>query len=369
MTTLISISTLDPAVDSADQAHHRIHTMPIVVIYPHNQCDCHCVMCDIWKIRDPQELSVADLERHIASFRDLSVRWVVFTGGEPQKNSRLPILARMLRDEGIRVTLLTAGLLLDAQAEAIAATVDDVIVSLDGPSSLHNRIRRVPRAFERLAAGVRELRRLRPDIPVSGRCTVQKLNHCSLRATVVSGREIGLNSISFLAADISSSAFNHPSISSGKGQEQIALNAVEVEALEQEVQRLIREHACDLNSGFIVESPSKLERIVRHFRAGLGQLEPVAPRCNAPWVSAVVEAGGDVRPCFFHHPLGNTRDGTLHEILNSPQALQFRKALDIATDPICRRCVCSLYVPKAEMLDAGATFMARATRRRDERNG
>jgi Fe-coproporphyrin III synthase len=343
--------------------------MPIVVISPHNQCDCRCVMCDIWKIRDPKEISIADLERYIASFRDFSVRWVVFTGGEPQKNSRLPILARMLRDEGIRVTLLTAGLLLDAQAEAIAATVDDVIVSLDGPFSLHNRIRRVPRAFERLAAGVQELRRLRPGIRVCGRCTVQKLNHCSLRATVVSAREIGLNSISFLAADITSSAFNHRFVSSGKGHEQIALNAIEVEALDQEVQRLIREHACDLKSGFIVESPAKLERIVRHFRAGLGQLEPIAPRCNAPWVSAVIEAGGDVRPCFFHHPLGNTRDGTLHEILNSPTALQFRKNLDIATDPICQRCVCSLYVPKVETLDVGSTFTARATRRRDERNG
>jgi MoaA/NifB/PqqE/SkfB family radical SAM enzyme len=369
MTTLISISTLDPAVDSADQALHRIHTMPIVVIYPHNQCDCRCVMCDIWRIRDPKELSVADLERYIASFRDLGVRWVVFTGGEPQKNSRLPILARMLRDDGIRVTLLTAGLLLDAQAETIVASVDDVIVSLDGPPSLHNRIRRVPRAFERLATGVRELRRLRPDIPICGRCTVQKLNHTSLRATVVSARDIGLKSISFLAADVTSSAFNRHSVSSAEGHEQIALNAVEVEALEQEVQRLIQEHACDLNSGFIAENPAKLERIVRHFRAGLGQLEPVAPRCNAPWVSAVIEAGGDVRPCFFHHPLGNTRDGTLHEILNSPQALQFRKNLDIATDPICRRCVCSLYVPKAEMLDAGSTFAARAARRKEARNG
>ena len=351
---LVSIS--NATVNAVDLAAHRVHTMPIVVIYPHNQCDCRCVMCDIWKIRDAKELSVADLERHIASFRELGVRWVVFTGGEPQKNSRMPILARMLRDEGIRVTLLTAGLLLDAQAEMIAATVDDVIVSLNGPPALHNRIRRVPRAFERLAAGVQELKRLRPDISIGGRCTVQKLNHCSLRATALSAREIDLNSISFLAADVSSSAFNHPSAPSIGRPEQIALNAGEVEALAQEVQCLVREHAGDLDSGFIVERPAKLERIVQHFRAGLGQLQAVAPRCNAPWVSAVIEADGLVRPCFFHRPLGNTRDGTLLEILNSPQALQFRKTLDIATDPICRQCVCSLYIPAGERnADFGVT--------------
>ncbi|MGA8274598.1 MAG: radical SAM protein, partial [Candidatus Sulfotelmatobacter sp.] len=318
MTTLVSISTVGARIDCADLEVHRVHTLPVVVISPHNQCDCHCVMCDIWKIRDAKEFSVADLERQIASFRDLRVRWVVFTGGEPQKNSRLPVLAGMLRDEGIRVTLLTAGLLLDAQAEAIAATVDDVIVSLDGPPALHNRIRRVPRAFERLTAGVTELRRLRPDLPIRARCTVQKLNHCSLRDTAVSAREIGLNSISFLAADVSSSAFNRPSTSSAEHHEQIALNAVEVEELEQEMQRLIHGHADDIASGFIAENPAKLGRIAQHFRACLGQLQPVAPRCNAPWVSAVIEAGGDVRPCFFHPPLGNTHDGALHEILNSP---------------------------------------------------
>lgn len=372
MTALISISTLDPKTDDVNLDVHRVHTVPIVVISPHNQCDCHCVMCDIWKIRDAKEFSVADLERQIASFRELSVRWVVLTGGEPQKNSRLPVLARMLREEGIRVTLLTAGLLLDAQAEAIAATVDDVIVSLDGPPALHNRIRRVPRAFERLTAGVQGLRRLRSDIPVHARCTVQKLNHNSLRATAIAAKGIGLNSISFLAADVSSSAFNGQPLSLLERQERVPLNAVEVESLEEEIQRLIQEHAADLASGFISESPAKLRRIVRHFRAYLGQLEPVAPRCNAPWVSAVIDAGGDVRPCFFHRPLGNTRDGALSEILNGAQALQFRRNLDIANDPICRRCVCSLYLPNSDALDAHSSVKASQAGPREEerkRNG
>ncbi len=111
MTTLISISPPDPRIDSAGLELHRVRTLPIVVISPHNQCDCHCVMCDIWKIRDAEEFSVPELERQIASFRDLRVRWVVFTGGEPQKNSRFSTLASMLRDEGIRVTLQAESLL------------------------------------------------------------------------------------------------------------------------------------------------------------------------------------------------------------------------------------------------------------------
>ena len=167
-------------------------------------------MCDIWRIREAQEITPADLEQHLDSFRKLGVRWVVFSGGEPQLNEKWSYLAQMLRSAGSRVTLLTAGLLLKSQAQAVADSVDDVIVSLDGPPAVHNNIRRVPDAFEQMAEGVRALRQIRPDMPVRARCTVQKANHRSLRAVVQSAKEIGLTSISFLAADLTSSAFNRP---------------------------------------------------------------------------------------------------------------------------------------------------------------
>jgi MoaA/NifB/PqqE/SkfB family radical SAM enzyme len=334
--------------DADNLAAHKIGSMPVVVISPHNQCNCRCVMCDIWRIREPKEITPADLKRQLASFRGLGVRWLVFTGGEPQMNGQLSLLAKMLRAEGIRVTMLTAGLLLESHAESIAATIDDVIVSLDGPPAVHDHIRRVPHAFARMAAGVAALRKFRPEIAVRARCTVQKANHRGLCAVVQSAKETGLNSISFLAADLTSDAFNRPQRWLPERQDRVALNVEEIEQLDAQVERLISKHQCDLDTGFVVESASKLRRIVLHFRAHLGQAQHVAPRCNAPWVSAVVDASGDVRPCFFHPSLGNIHDHTLHEIVNSPEALKFRANLDVATNPICRRCVCSLYIPRRE---------------------
>jgi radical SAM protein with 4Fe4S-binding SPASM domain len=60
-------------------------------------------------------------------------------------------------------------------------------------------------------------------------------------------------------------------------------------------------------------------------------------------VSAVVDANGDVRPCFFHAPVGNLAKG-LAATVNGPAAVAFREALDVATNATCRQCVCSLYV-------------------------
>src|SRR3984885_15200534 len=347
MMSLVSISIPGESAEGSVAAH-QIRTMPVVVISPHNQCNCRCMMCDIWRIREAKEITLTLLEQQLSGFRELGVRWVVFTGGEPQMNPQMIFLAKILRNEGIRVTMLTAGLLLESHAESVAANVDDVIISLDGPPAVHDQIRRVPRAFAQIEAGVAALRRFRPEIIVRARCTVQKANHRSLCEVVESAKAVGLNSTSFLAADLTSEAFNRPQGWVRERRDLVALSSEETDALEAEVERLVVEHRTDLNSGFVVESAGKLRRIVLHFRAHLGQAPHVAPNCNAPWVSAVIEASGEVRPCFFHPSLGNIHDQPLGQIVNSPKALSFRAALDVATDPVCRRCVCSLHIPRQE---------------------
>ena len=355
MSTLISIAKVSSAApgDAAALAVNKIEALPVLVIFPHNQCNCRCVMCDIWRIREAREITPSDLDRQLGAIRKLGVRWVVFSGGEPQLNAQWSGLAQMLRSAGSRVTLLTAGLLLKPQAQVVAECVDDVIVSLDGPPAVHNAIRRVPDAFEQMAQGVKALHQLNPQMPVRARCTIQKANHHSLRALVAYAKQIGLASISFLAADLTSEAFNRPDGWLPERRERVALSSEEVDALEAEIEQLIVEECTDeeranWKSQFVVESSEKLRRIVQHFRAHLGQGKNIAPRCNAPWVSAVIEASGDVRPCFFHPVLGNIHAQTLPDILNSEKALQFRSGLDIANNEICRRCVCSLHIPRQD---------------------
>jgi len=343
MNELATFPLSETATDPAT-AQHAIQTLPVLVLFPHNRCNCRCVMCDIWRIRQARELTVRDLEPHLASLRALKVRWVVFSGGEPQMHSDLAALSRMFRAEGIRISLLTAGLLLEPHSGSVAETIDDVIVSLDGPREIHDQIRRVPGAYRRLERGVAAVRERRPEVQIRARTTVQKLNHASLRRTVEAAKKLQLNSISFLAADVTSPAFNRSEGWSQDRQNTVALNSEEVKALDDEIERLISELSQEIASGFVVESAEKLRRIVLHFRAHLGQCPPVAPRCNAPWVSSVIEADGTVRPCFFHSSLGNIHEKPLMEILNGDEAIRFRRQLDIATDPICQRCVCSLHL-------------------------
>jgi len=299
-------------------------------------------MCDIWKRKDGREFHAVDLQRHRDSIVKLGVKHVVLTGGEPLLNKDLEAICGFFRNLGLRLTLLTTGLLLQKKADAVAAGFDDIIVSIDGPQEVHNLIRRVPDAFQAIQRGVAAIRASRPRMPISCRTTVQKANRTHLRATVSAAKAIGLDSISFLAADVSSTAFNRENIWDEERRSEVALSQAELTELEEEIELLIEMHREDIHNGFLVESNAKLRKIASHFSANLQGKLPQAPICNAPWVSAVVEVDGNVRPCFFHPPIGNTQQMTLAEALNTEAALSFRNRLNVATNPTCQRCVCSL---------------------------
>ena len=314
-----------------------IKKLPVLLIEAHSRCNCRCVMCDIWKTGEHREFTLAQLETQMDAIERLQVRWVVFTGGEPLMHSNMFALTRPLRDRGVRVTILSTGLLFERFAREIAEHTDSAIVSLDGPPEIHDHIRRVPGAFERMAAGVRAIHAQRPQFEIAARCTVQKANHAELINAAFAARGIGLTSISFLPADLTSTAFNRMPAWDAVRQAEVGLDAGEIAVLEHQINQL-------KSDPFVIDSPRHLERIVRHFRAHLGLESFEAPRCNAPWVSAVMGIDGSVRPCFFHAPVGSVRSQELDGVLNAPPAREFRASLDISSNPTCQRCVCSLHL-------------------------
>lgn len=320
----------------------RLTKLPILILNAHSRCNCRCVMCDIWKRESSEQMRTEDLQRHRRSLENLGVRQVVLTGGEPLLHNDLSALCNFFRERQVHLTLLTTGLLLHKRAAEVATYFDDVIVSLDGPPEIHDAVRRVSGAYHLIHKGIAAVRHYNPCMPITCRTTVQKANHRHLRQTVEAARALGLDAISFLAADLTSVAFNRPLIWPGEKQSEIGLNLEEARALEEEIEQLILQYQAGIDHKYILESASKLRRIARRFREHLGQLTPQAPICNAPWVSAVVEVDGSVRPCFFHHAIGNITSATLEEVINGEAAQEFRQSLDMENDATCRRCVCSL---------------------------
>lgn len=321
-----------------------ITNLPIVVLYVHSRCNCRCEMCDIWRVNERREIGAAEVRAWLPEFTRLGVRRVVLSGGEPLMHSDLWGVCEALRSAGIGVTVLTTGLLLRRFAGDLVRYCDDVIVSVDGPPEVHDRIRNVPGGFAKIVEGVRAVKAADAGVTVSGRCTVQQLNFRHLRGTVASAHEMGLNRISFLAVDVATEAFNRPGSWTVERARGVALDATDLPLLAEEIAALERDCTADIASGYISEPPEKLRRrLLQYFTAlvGTGDFAPID--CNAPWVSTVIETDGTVRPCFFQPPLGNVREaGSLHAVLNSPSAVAWRRGLDTRRNAICRKCVCSI---------------------------
>ncbi len=202
--------------------------------------------------------------------------------------------------------------------------VSDIIISLDGDEATHNMIRNIPDAFQKTSDGIRSIREIDSRYLITGRTVIHRLNFRQWPAIIEAAKEMGLRQISFLPADISSHAFNREVLWSEQRQHEILPTEEELGELLEIIHHLITTYKKDFETGFIAESPEKLIRIYHYYAAFYGLNEFPYKKCNAPWVSTVVEADGTVRPCFFHPPLGNIRENTLEEILNSKTSIGFR---------------------------------------------
>jgi MoaA/NifB/PqqE/SkfB family radical SAM enzyme len=331
-------------------ATHKIYNLPVLVMMPHSRCNCRCVMCDIWKANNnKKEISAEELQKHIHHFKNLCVREIVFSGGEALMHSNLWKLCSLLRDQNIKVTLLSTGLLLEKNAKDIIENINEVIISVDGSKEVHDGIRNIPNGFDKLSDGVKALKKLNSKFKITARCVLQRYNFKDFVNTVKSAKEVGFDQISFLAADVSTSAFNHTAEWSDERVSEVALNKDETAVFEKIIKASFTELHEAYDAKFIAESRSKMLKIVQYYKAINGADVYPEVICNAPWVSAVIESNGNVMPCFFHKPYGNIYENDFREIINSQEAIQFRKKLNIKTDSICKKCVCSLKLGTMEM--------------------
>lgn len=159
-------------------------------------CNCHCIMCHIWKeYRDNPERRAQELDCDVwlnklanASLT-LARAEVDFTGGEPfLKPGFIPFLSEVMRLPRIRsIRIATNGALTDT----IVSGLEEVLrhtpagnrlsigISLDGVDELHDEIRGTPGAFSRASQTLKALAQLserHPQLTVAVFCLLQPRN-------------------------------------------------------------------------------------------------------------------------------------------------------------------------------------------------
>jgi len=322
-----------------------ISALPIVILMPHSACNCRCVMCDIWKDnKNLKQLTEEDVTGLLSSLRKFGTQEVLMSGGEALLNTNFFRLCQILKQNGIKVTLLSTGLTIKKHAHQILEFVDNLIVSLDGDEALHDAIRNIPNAFAKLKEGVEYLKSINPNYRITARTVIHRLNFRNWESIINAAKIMGINQVSFLPADVSSHAFNRQMAWEQPKQHEILLTEQELPELQEVISRIIGKTE-DFTTRYIAESAAKIQDIYHYYAAFYGLNAFPFKKCNAPWVSTVIEADGSVRPCFFMDTIGNIRESSLDAILNSKEAINFRRTLDMSKNPSCIKCVCSLNLP------------------------
>jgi MoaA/NifB/PqqE/SkfB family radical SAM enzyme len=312
-----------------------ITRLPLATLYLTERCNSRCVSCDYWR-HGRRDVAMATVRGLLPGLRELGTETILISGGEPLLHPQWAEIAALLRGQGHKLWLLTAGLALAKHADEVARWFDQVTVSLDGSTAAIYAAIRGLDAFEAVCAGIRAA--VREGLNVTLRVTVQRGNASELSELVALAHKLGVAGISFLAADVShGEAFGRH----GEAGDGVALRVEDLPVLAAALDTLERDHADDFAHGFIAETPSKLRRIEAHCRAHLGLGTPPPVRCNAPEHSAVIEADGGLRPCFFI--AGNARldDTGLSDGLNAPSMRRLRATIRAGDRPECAHCVCS----------------------------
>ncbi len=338
----LSLDTLaGNALVQLNVATGRTFILPLLVLFPTARCNSRYVSCDWWRADGANDLDLDEIKSLARQLPDLGVRVVLFSGGEPLLRPEVFEIADLFRAHRLRLQLLTSGLFLERDADKVAGRFESVTISLDGETASRYRQIRGVDGLALVERGVSKLKESAPGLPIRARSTLHRYNYSYLPQLIDKARAMGLDQISFLAADVTSEAFGRTrGEASTRG---LLLNEQDVLEFERVVEATIESHATDFESRFVAESPDKLRRLPKYYAAqlGLGAFPPVA--CNAPWVSVVVEADGTVRPCYFHAAIGNVRDKPLREILNH-ELRAFREGLDVSRNAVCAKCVCTLKV-------------------------
>ena len=131
-----------------------------------NACNLRCLHCELDAgERDESELTMPRMLELAGELKRAGCQNVSLTGGEPLLRRGWPELARRLADLGIRVKIVTNGILVDQQTvdRMAEAGVMGVSVSLDGLREAHDALR-VPAAsmgsrFDAAVGAIEILRR------------------------------------------------------------------------------------------------------------------------------------------------------------------------------------------------------------------
>ena len=303
-------------------------------------------MCS-YRNRLPDELTIDEIDKLAGELSALGLKRIVFSGGEPILRTDLEDICKIFSKHSVKQTLLTNGVLVKKKIDTLAPYLDELIISIDGAKpETHDAIRGV-NSLNLIIDGIKFTKENFPSLNISFRTVIQKNNFRELHDIIQLGAKLGITRVSFLPVDVYSEAFGREHSEAAVNDNSLILSKEETIELRNIINNIEKKY---FDSHFVSEPYNKLMGYADYFSSALSGNKFPPVYCNAPMMSTVITARGDVLPCFFLPKLGNIREKSLIQILNGDEAVTTRKQVRAFEPERCKTCVCSLNVSKRSAL-------------------
>ena len=303
-------------------------------------------MCS-YRNRLPDELTIDEIDKLAGELSALGLKRIVFSGGEPILRTDLEDICKIFSRYNVKQTLLTNGVLVKKKIDTLAPYLDELIISIDGAKpETHDAIRGV-NSLNLIIDGIKFTKENFPSLNISFRTVIQKNNFRELHDIIQLGAKLGITRVSFLPVDVYSEAFGREHSEAAVNDNSLILSKEETIELRNIINNIEKKY---FDSHFVSEPYNKLMGYADYFSSALSGNKFPPVYCNAPMMSTVITARGDVLPCFFLPKLGNIREKSLIQILNGDKAVTTRKRVRAFEPERCKTCVCSLNVSKRNAL-------------------
>ncbi len=172
---------------------------PVVVWNCTRQCNLRCIHCyaNANNRKSPEEMDTASGKAFIRDLADFGVPVILFSGGEPLLRKDLFELARLAREQGMRVALSTNGTPIDRSIaeELNSIGFAEVGISLDGIGANNDRFRGKDGAYQAALEGIRNC--VASGLRVSLRLTITRFNYQEIPAIFGLVEEEGIDRVCF----------------------------------------------------------------------------------------------------------------------------------------------------------------------------
>lgn len=295
------------------------------------RCNLKCIMCDHWKLKNQEELSLNEIKALIDQINRWKIKEIELSGGEPFMRKDIWDIIQYASDKNIGMNITTNGTLLSKEKinNIFNYKINRLQISLDGLDEIQDNIRGVKGVYNRISETVKLLDKLRKekksDLKINATTVIMQQNVHELTNLVNLTKKMGFDSITFQPV-------NDNNLAIGKRERYNPLRVKDLEELDKQIDKLVNIRKQDY---YIGNSITYLNSIKNYFRDK--KLRKV--KCYAGFVGAIITPQGRVWTCMGDY--GNLKKQKICQAWESRCAKKKRKLIKKCKNPCLYPCYLS----------------------------